>query len=187
MNEFQLVLPNEKLKTYRYVTLFVIIINVLVSGFLFYHTTVPRTSQLSLLALVLGSVGLIITIVRFKKSIFKSFRVEILFIILALTWIILGEYLLGACVMLFAILGFYTNKKFIVVFSEAHISYPAFPPKIYAWNDVTQVILKDHVLTIDLKNNKLIQVVIAPESAGTVDEGKFNLFCQKQLKNQLDR
>ena len=67
MNEFQLVLPNEKLKTYRYVTLFVIIINVLVSGFLFYHTTVPRTSQLSLLALVLGSVGLIITIVRFKK------------------------------------------------------------------------------------------------------------------------
>ena len=187
MNEFQLVLPNEKLKTYRYVTLFVIIINVLVSGFLFYHTTVPRTSQLSLLALVLGSVGLIITIVRFKKSIFKSFRAEILFIILAIIWIILGEYLLGACVMLFAILGFYTNKKFIVVFSEAHISYPAFPPKIYAWNDIAQVILKDQVLTIDLKNNKLIQVVIAPESAGTVDEGKFNLFCQKQLKNQLDR
>ena len=52
------------------------------------------------------------------------------------------------------------------------------------WKDISNVVLKDGILTIDLKNNKLIQSVISKESAD-INEREFNLFCKEQL-NQFE-
>lgn len=76
----------------------------------------------------------------------------------------------------FAVFGFYAGKKFNVVFDEEKITYPSFPVKRF-WKEVSNVVLKDNVLTIDLENNKLIQFVIDKESAGKIDEKEFNEFC----------
>ena len=51
------------------------------------------------------------------------------------------------------------------------------------WSDTNNVMLKDNVLTIDLKNNKLIQAVIEEGSAGEIDEEEFNEFCRRQMAN----
>jgi hypothetical protein len=41
--------------------------------------------------------------------------------------------------------------------------------------------MKDGVLTIDFKNNKIIQQSI-DEARSSVNEKEFNEFCQKQLQ-----
>ena len=47
----------------------------------------------------------------------------------------------------------------------------------YHWNEFSNIILKDGLLTLDFKNNKLLQVTI-DETKMAVDENEFNEFCR---------
>jgi hypothetical protein len=111
----------------------------------------------------------------------KTYWVDIIFILFGIFWLIIGKYGLGGILVIMASIGFYANRKRGVVFTREHILYPSFPQRTYTWNEVANVILKDNVLTIDLRNNKLKQTIIDKKSAGTLDEGQFNAFCQAQL------
>lgn len=55
-----------------------------------------------------------------------------------------------------------------------------FPKKFIPWIDIQNVIIKDDYITVDLKNNKLIQKQIN-ESVSIEIEMEFNLFCKKQI------
>lgn len=48
------------------------------------------------------------------------------------------------------------------------------------WDEVNNVILKDGLLTIDFKNNKLFQHIIL-NSDEDISEKEFNDFCEEQL------
>lgn len=65
-------------------------------------------------------------------------------------------------------------------FDENEIVFNSFPQKKYLWKDVANAILKDNILTIDLKNNKLIQKEIDAEIS-EADEKDFNEFCKERL------
>ena len=52
-----------------------------------------------------------------------------------------------------------------------------FPQQTYSWDMFDNVILKDNILTMDLKSNKLIQI----EIDNSVNEIQFNEFAQQQL------
>ncbi|MBL7752359.1 MAG: hypothetical protein JNN29_13310 [Chitinophagaceae bacterium] len=49
----------------------------------------------------------------------------------------------------------------------------------FAWKELSNVVLKDGLLTLDFKNNRLFQQYISEESG--VIEQDFNGFCQEQL------
>jgi hypothetical protein len=53
-----------------------------------------------------------------------------------------------------------------------------FPPKKYQWSLFSNVILKDNILTLDFKNNKLIQAEIETKD---VNEEAFNTFAKGQV------
>jgi len=59
------------------------------------------------------------------------------------------------------------------------IVYPSFPKRIILWNELQNIVLKDGILTIDFRNNKLIQQDLDEEV--TVNEKEFNEFCKQQL------
>ena len=46
----------------------------------------------------------------------------------------------------------------------------------HEWLEFNNIILKDNLLTLDFKSNKLLQLSIN-ESESTVDEYNFNIFC----------
>ena len=52
--------------------------------------------------------------------------------------------------------------------------------KLYSWADIQNLVLKDGLLTIDFKNNHILQTPIT--SKHRVDEKAFNQFCHQQLK-----
>jgi hypothetical protein len=71
-----------------------------------------------------------------------------------------------------------------VAFDVDEIVLNTFPQKKYNWNQVNNVIIKDGILTIDLKNNKLMQKDVDADIS-EADEQDFNDFCREQLKKAV--
>lgn len=67
-----------------------------------------------------------------------------------------------------------------IAFDKDEIVFNSLPRKHYKWSDLSNVVLRDNLLTIDFKNNKLVQK--ETESAVTdKTEHEFNEFCKKHL------
>ncbi|MEA3424928.1 MAG: hypothetical protein U9R46_01650 [Bacteroidota bacterium] len=82
---------------------------------------------------------------------------------------------------------------FLAVVSEKQVKFPqeiafhdegivinSLPKKRYSWQEIGNVVLKDGILTIDLKNNKLIQKEIESSSSAK-EEAEFNEFCRARM------
>jgi hypothetical protein len=55
-----------------------------------------------------------------------------------------------------------------------------FPKKLYPWAEINNMLIKDDYITIDFKNNKLIQKQIN-EPVTEAIQNEFNAFCAEQL------
>jgi hypothetical protein len=74
------------------------------------------------------------------------------------------------------------GKTTTVLFSTEGVSLTrVFKTAIFPWTEMENVILKDNILTIDFKANKIIQVEIV-ETARMVDETEFSLFCKELIQ-----
>lgn len=69
-------------------------------------------------------------------------------------------------------------------FSEETVVINSFPKKKFNWTDIQNVILKDNLLTVDFKNNKLIQKELNEEVSPLIVQ-EFNEFCRKQLHKAI--
>jgi len=65
-------------------------------------------------------------------------------------------------------------------FDEKEIVLNTFPKTSFRWDEVSNVVLKDGLLTLDLKSNRLIQREVDAEVTIN-EETEFNQFCGKQL------
>ena len=89
-------------------------------------------------------------------------------------------------VVLYAIAGLLEKQvKFPqeIGFAEEIIVFNSFPKKRYNWDEILNVVLKDNLLTVDFKNNKLIQKEI-DEEVSTHVEVEFNEFCKQQMSRE---
>jgi hypothetical protein len=90
--------------------------------------------------------------------------------------LIAGIFLIGAL--------FERQVKFPyeVAFDPTGIVINTFPKKYYSWTLIQNALIKDDLMTIDFKNNKLIQKQInEPVSISITAE--FNAFCAQQITN----
>ena len=184
MNKYSIILPDEKAGTYRQVTIFILLINFFVFAFIYLNSVDVHIRRLGFYGIVISFFSLVIfLLLKYRKR--ETYRIEISFIILSALWFFLERYLLGLSILCFAVIGFYTKRKLEIIFLKDHIIYPSLPKKKISWSDVANVILKDGMLTIDLKSNKLIQVVIDKDPALQINEREFNLFCKECLGEEL--
>lgn len=63
-------------------------------------------------------------------------------------------------------------------FSEDEISFNTFPAKILQWNQIDNALIKDGLITIDQKNNKLFQKEIEGYVTAAIEK-EFNEFCYR--------
>lgn len=95
-------------------------------------------------------------------------------------WIFISQWWIALLVGAIAALQFFIKEKFVVVFSnEVYIQFLS--KKIFNWLELQNVVLKDGLLTIDFKNNKLLQTEILSEESDIKNEAEFNEFCRMQL------
>lgn len=136
----------------------------------------------SALLLILG-IGIAVTIYlvyrKEKKGLSAYYRFALL--LAAAGWYVLpqGKWL-ALIYLIAAILEKQVKFPQEVAFDENEIVFNTLPKKIHRWSELNAVILKDGMLTIDFKNNRLIQRRI--ESSSTArEEQEFNTFCADKL------
>lgn len=182
MIRYEILLPNERLRSYRYVTLFVMLIHVFMFGLLYSKApAVGSQSSVCMLGLVISLSSLVFVLLQQFSGKLGAYRPEIGFFILSMCWFVLGAYWQGAVVLLLAVMGIVTWRKPSVIVNADGVTYPSFPIKKWNWSDLSNIMVRDGVLTIDCRDNRLIQVLVDKSSAGGFDETMFNDFCQRQL------
>ena len=88
--------------------------------------------------------------------------------------IISGIFLIGA------LFERQVKFPFEIAFDPAGIVINTFPKKQFPWAMIQNAIIKDDVITIDFKNNKLIQKDINEPVSATITS-EFNTFCAEQI------
>jgi hypothetical protein len=181
MRSFSIQIPNDKAATYKVVTLIIAIINLLTFGFSFLNRHGGSSGVLAIVGFIVSLLLLMALIFNKDTGKLAVLRVGILFIVCALLWFFTGSYLLGLLLLGFALLGFITFNKKVIDFSAEGIKYPSFPVKSIPWKEVDFVILKDDILTIEMKNNRLMQFTLEKGTSSTINPQEFNHFCKEQL------
>jgi len=90
---------------------------------------------------------------------------------------------IGFIYLLMAVLERYALLSPEIGFSPEHIRFNGWPEKKYNWSAFTNVMLKDGILTMDFRNNKLFQKETDDSADLEYDgsEEEFNQFCMDQL------
>lgn len=176
---FKINLEQSRNNSYRIVSFFILLMHALLFGY-FYLKSIEYK-----LLLLLGCIINILTLASlFLPKHLKEKTKTIFFITLiinACVWFVLGNILMGLLLIVLVIMNFYTEKKPVVIFSDDYILYPSFPLRKFYWKDVQGIIIKDDILTIDLKNNSLIQQKIESHHAAALNIMAFNAFIETKL------
>ena len=91
--------------------------------------------------------------------------------------------ILGVAFLLLARFEAYAMKATEIGFSKTQIRFSGMGGRTFDWTQLSNVILRDNMLTIDFKDNRLFQ----KETDNTDDEAydgsedEFNAFCREQL------
>lgn len=151
-----------------------LIVNCLLFLYFALHSSVYKwalsTAIVSFIAAVIG-----ITVKKYTSFFYKMSAIGICF-----GWIKLDYDWLAILFSILFFLGETLTKDTTVFINKTDISLKNLFNKKYSWEDLQNVMLKDGLLTIDFKNNKIFQSEIA-EKISLTEENEFNDFCKKNL------
>jgi len=181
MQQFQITLKNEKTRQYDRIALFIILINLVIFIYLAISTGGSQIRITSVIGIVLIIAALSIDyyLNPIKNNEGTSYYKFVAEFIVSMTWLQLNLWIAGLCFLL-GTLYLISKRPMLVSVLKDKIIYPSFPKKTIAWSELNGVIIKDGLLTMDLKSNKLIQQVV-DENKTKLDEKEFNDFCKQQL------
>lgn len=181
MNKYNIILPDEKNRTYRLVTVLIAILNA--AGFIYMksHVNSEGSDFLTLFggSILVGQIGNYFFYKKRRK--YNSNLLLIGIVIASICWMFLGMFGLGFLDLTFAVLGFIAFRKLELKFYDDKIEFPTFPKKQFSWNELDNLILKDGILTIDFRNNKLMQFTLNQSENKDLNEAAFNEFVKNNI------
>lgn len=173
---YTLWIRNDKKKLYQRMGILLSLIN-------FFGLLVAWNRQASLYGLqmityVAVPLYALYTIYRFRQGFGKN-RWGIIEYLIAVGWVFSPYPWLA---LVFAALTFlyeYASGDLPVKFEAEGIQYGNIFSRTIPWEEMSNVVLKDGLLTLDFKSNKLFQQYLSPQAP--VEESAFNRFCQERL------
>jgi hypothetical protein len=176
MPKFIIALKNKKQKTYITISWLIIALNFISLVY------VGTTRSANLPDIPFYAAGLLL-IIFFFKLFSKNEAIENDCIILSfsltiIAWAVLKFYLVAILVLVLFLVQDITRRRLVILVYDDRIIYPSFPKKTLIWKDMNNAILKDGILTIDLKSDKIFQ----DEIESPTSEMEFNEFCEIHLK-----
>ncbi len=181
MNQFTFILKDNNQKAFNTFFWFIILLHVIAVSVIFIN---PADNQKKIIAIATISLFLLLSVVFYLlKNIFKLSAYQLLvFILLVFFWVAQSAFLPALVITTVIAFAFYIlQKKSTAVFStESIIITKLLFKKAYNWSEAENVILKDNLLSVDLKNNHLMQAEITGDNFESNEE-EFNQFCKKQL------
>jgi hypothetical protein len=176
MERFDITLQNDKIKSYRSIALILLLLNLAVFIFLLFYDQY-RYEVAS--AILLIGIYIFMRLYFIRKYNQGNYLDQVIMFVLAGCWLGLQNYFMVIAMVILGALYHFALQKLQLIFTKEKIVKLNFPIKEFEWNSLNNVILKDRILTIDFKDNKLIQAEI--ERSQNINEQQFNSFVQSQL------
>jgi hypothetical protein len=183
MQKFELVIKNEKEKFYTVISFIIVISNIIFFFLMTASSGFKKSGPLVFAVLTIAA----IVIPRYFKNKNEKPGFTGAFFVLALAWLNTKYWWVAFILVAFEVMDLIARRQLIVYVNEQRVSYPSFPKREIKWFDLSNILIKDRLLTIDFKNNKLIQhEIMNGENDYDINEDEFNDFCKQQLnKNEL--
>jgi hypothetical protein len=89
---------------------------------------------------------------------------------------------LSVLFLLLTFLEYQAKHPLEIGFSPDMIVINSLFRKKFGWADFANIMLKDGLLTMDFKNNRLLQKEVDEEEEGDADEDEFNDYCRERLR-----
>ena len=181
MNHFVFTLKDNNQKAFNSFFWFLFFLHLIAAAFIAVNTF--KSSQTNIPAFSIAVLLLITAFFYLFKNKFKQKNYQlVLFALMVLFWVLQAAWLPAVIVAVAIALSIVIlKKKSEAIFSvENIIITKSLFKKTYSWVAIQHTILKDNLLSIDFKNNHLLQVEIAAGNI-PIDENVFNQFCYQQL------
>ncbi len=176
---YTIAIPNEK---YRLIKILHVFLLIIFSLLLIYVSLVKHNSAgIFYAALALLSLLGLVKKIKATTDKLSTHIWDIGFFWIMFGWFQLEIYWLAGLVLIISLLGIPINSAHDIYFSDAEILIKSLPKKTASWTELNNVILKDGLLTIDFKNDKIIQAEILQSESDVTNETEFNNYCKQQL------
>lgn len=181
MEKFEFILPNDKKRFYNWFAVFLYLINGVAICVLLTRVSYYSLSQniFGWIPFVISALGLLLVM---SGKEFRNRKPTMVIISLCIIgyWILFEQWRAAGLMAVLSLLFFIAQRELKIIVQQDNVIYPSFPKKIISWNELSNILLKDGLLTIDLKNNIIYQHY--PEKTiKPVNEKEFNEFCQAML------
>lgn len=181
MNHFELALKNEKLLYYHRMAVLLLILNFAAFIIVAIYATTSTTRTFAIVGVAATTFGLAMAYWQYatvKEANDKRNVIGLFFA--AVCWGLMQSWVAAViCLLVQVFYSISIRKQIVTVISEG-VQYPFLLGTSTAkWNELNNVVLKDGLLTIDFKNNKIIQAEITETQP--VNEPEFNRFCNARL------
>jgi hypothetical protein len=133
----------------------------------------------SLFAIIITS-GVLYNLFFLKKG--RPVRYKYLLFLCGIYWIVM-PYLSWVSIVLFflAFLEYQAKHPLEVGFAKDEVVINTLIKRKFTWSSFNNIILKEGLLTLDFKNNKIFQKETLDDDEPDADEQEFNEYCRKQL------
>jgi hypothetical protein len=81
-------------------------------------------------------------------------------------------------ILIFLLLRYSYRQPGIEINVQGIRIHKSFSNKMYNWTEISNVVIKDQLITVDFKNNRLLQLETDQHSE---DTSAFNAFCQRMI------
>jgi glucose uptake protein GlcU len=167
MQQFEITLQNEKIKSYRSIAFIILLLNLSVFIFLLFYDQY-RYEAAS--AILLVGIYIFMRLYFIRKYNQGNYLDQVMLFVLAGCWLGLQNYFMITAMVILGVLYHFALQKLQLIFTTEKIVKLNFPVKEFEWNTLNNVILKD---------NRLIQAEI--ERSQNINEHQFNSFAKSQL------
>ena len=194
---YKLIIKDKKYQDYKILASFLFLINAII----FIILAIRSTSISNKLILFTASFMLIVYSVynwSYKKKKERSYI--IVYLLIAAVWVSDTRFwYFSVFLLLLLVLQFRMESDFMISLSGQNIVVNGFIKKDYLWSDLNNIVLKDGLLTLDFKNNRVLQVEpdwnmsVAMKGIESWEAGEgypetekeFNEFCKERLKSEV--
>lgn len=153
--------------------------------FLFTYFTKKTSGYFILFAGIVLITGVLFNLyIKRKKR--KLVRFRGLLLIAGIFWT--GMPYMQWISVLFALLfflEFQAKRPLEVGFTDEFVVINSLIKRTFRWSDFNNVVLKDGLLTLDFRNNRLFQKEALDDDEPDAEEDEFNDYCRKQLEKSV--
>lgn len=181
MEVFAIPIKKERSRPYRLLAWLILVINFLFFGMLAAKTRTPLVLiSLSVSLLLLASWSLLRKLGLLKTTI--TTQAMALFLVLAMHFLT-GYWWAALAMLALAWLYNLAMRPLVVQVTHERIEYPSLPRRRIGWQELNNLVLRDGILTVDFRNNRLAQLNVADNVNDNIswDEETFNQFCRNRL------